>query len=114
MAAYEGDVIGLQLLDLFSSCADSTFLCFNYKKVEQVKLRLTTTSRAKNYLVKLGGWGGWGGWGSWGGWGGWGSWGGCGGWGDWVDKVIGVDEVIGVVGAVGVVVAVDGVIGWIR
>ena len=25
---------------------------------KQVKLRLTTTSRAKNYLVKLGGWGG--------------------------------------------------------
>ena len=37
------------------------------KKEKQVKLRLTTTSRAKNYLVKLGGWGSWGGWGGWGG-----------------------------------------------
>ena len=36
LAAYEGDVIGLQLLDLFSSCADSTFLCFNYKQVEKI------------------------------------------------------------------------------
>ena len=30
------DEIGLQLLDLFSSCADSTFLCFNYKQVEKI------------------------------------------------------------------------------
>ena len=46
---------------------------------KQVKLRLTTTSRAKNYLVKPGGWGGWGSWGGWDDWGGWGSWGGWGG-----------------------------------
>ena len=44
----------------------------SFKK--QVKLRLTTTSRAKNYLVKLGGWGGWGGWGGCGGRGGRGGW----------------------------------------
>ena len=47
--------------------------CHKEAKYKQVKLRLTTTSRAKNYLVKLGGWGGRG---SWGGWGGWGEWGG--------------------------------------
>ena len=34
--------------------------------MKQVKLRLITTSRAKKYLVKLGGWGGWSGWGGWG------------------------------------------------
>ena len=61
--------------DMGSVCMAFHFL-HNLEK--QVKLRLTTTSRAKNYLVKLGGWGGWGGWGSWGGWGGWG------GLGDWV------------------------------
>ena len=44
-----------------STFGEQTLRLWHQVMLKQVKLRLTTTSRAKNYLVQLGGWGGWGG-----------------------------------------------------